>query len=159
MRLPQQTDWFAPRVLPPDEKLAEVQPHGASWNEGTDTLIMKVQAKNISSSPITLKEYIMAMTAFVNGGAEERAAAGPRDYVGQLEVEPNTPIAPGETRELTLKIANPILSDERLIPTRDPQQFIAGLLRFQNANHGEQFVVSRVNVIPTQFRAQYLPGM
>jgi len=159
VRLPQQTDWFAPKPLPADEKLAEVTPEGASWNEGTDTLIMKVQAKNISSSPITVKEYIMAMTTFVNGTAEEQAQAGPHDFVGQLEVEPNTPIPPGETRELTLKISNPVLSDERLIPTRDPQQFIAGLLRFQNASGGEQFAVARVSVIPTQFRAQYIPGM
>jgi len=120
---------------------------------------MKVQAKNISSSPITVKEYIMAMTTLVNGTAQEQAQAGPHDFVGQLEVEPNTPIPPGETRELTLKISNPVLSDERLIPTRDPQQFIAGLLRFQNASGGEQFAVARINVIPTQFRAQYIPGM
>lgn len=159
VRLPQQTDWFAPKPMAPDEKLAEVQPETASWNDGTDTLIMKVQAKNVSTSPIAVKEYIMAMTTFVNGGADEQAKAGPHDYVGTLEVEPNTPIAPGETRELTLKIANPVLSDERLIPTRDPQQFIAGLLRFQNASGGEQFVESRISVIPTQFKAQYLPGL
>ena len=159
VRLPQQTDWFAPKPLPPGDKLAEVQPVGASWNDGTDTLIMKVRAKNISPDPITVKEYIMAMTTFVNGGADEQAQAGPRDYVGQLEVDPNTPIAPGETKELTLKISNPVLSDERLIPTRDPQQFIAGLLRFKNASGGEQFVTTRVNVVPTQFKAQYIPGM
>ena len=159
VRLPQQTDWFVPKLLAPDDKLAEVQPEGASWNDGTDTLIMKVRAKNISPDPITVKEYIMAMTTFVNGGADEQAQAGPHDYVGQLEVDPNAPIAPGETRELTLKISNPVLSDERLIPTRDPQQFIAGLLRFKNASGGEQFVTTRVNVVPTQFKAQYIPGL
>ena len=159
VRLPQQTDWFAPKPLPADEKLAEVQPLSASWNDGTDTLIMKVQAKNISNAPIAVKEYIMAMTTFVNGSADDQAKAGPKDYVGQMEVEPNTPIAPGETKELTLKISNPVLSDERLIPTRDPQQFIAGLLRFQNTSGGEQFATMRINVIPTQFRAQYFPGL
>jgi methane/ammonia monooxygenase subunit B len=159
VRLPQQTAWFAPKPLPADQKLAEVVPESSSWNDGTDTLIMKVQAKNISDSPITVKEYIMAMTTFVNGDADARAAAGPHDFVGQLEVEPNTPIAPGETKELTLKISNPILSEERLIPTRDPQQFIAGLLRFQNASGGEQLAETRISVIPTQFRAQYIPGL
>jgi methane/ammonia monooxygenase subunit B len=159
VRLPQQTDWFAPRPLVADEKLAEVEPMGASWNDGTDTLIMKVRAKNIGNAPITLKEFIMAMTTFVNGDAEAQAGAGPRDYVGRLEVEPNVAIAPGETRELTLKITSPILSEERLIPTRDPQQFIAGLLRFESAAGGEQFAVARVNVVPTQFKAQYIPGL
>ena len=134
-----------------------MQPGGATYDDGTDTLLMKVTAKNVTSSPITLKQYIMAMTTFVNGGADEQAKAGPRDYVGQLEVEPNGPIAPGQTRELTLKMTSPVFSDERLIPMHDPQQFIAGLLRFENAQGGQQLVVARSSVIPTQFRAQYLP--
>jgi methane/ammonia monooxygenase subunit B len=157
VRLPQQTDWFAPKFISSGEKMAEVQPEGATYNDGTDTLIMKVSAKNTGPYPITLKQYIMAMTTFVNGGADEQAKAGPHDYVGQLEVEPNSPIAPGETKELTLKVSNPVLTDERLIPLRDPQQFIAGLLRFENANGQQEMVVVRESVVPTQFQTQYLP--
>lgn len=156
VRLPQQTDWFAPKFISSGDKMAEVQPEGATYDDGTDTLIMKVSAKNIGSSPITVKQYIMAMTTFVNGGTEEQAKAGPHDYVGRLEVEPDAPIAPGETKELTLKMTSPILTDERLIPLRDPQQFIAGLLRFENASGNQEMVVVRESVIPTQFRAQYL---
>ena len=136
--------------------MAEVEPEGATYDDGTDTLIMKVSVKNTNASPITVKQYIMAMTTFVNGGADEQAKAGPHDYVGQLEVEPNTPIAPGETKELTLKMTNPVLTDERLIPLRDPQQFIAGLLRFDNALGKQEMVTVRESVIPTQFRSQYL---
>ena len=72
-------------------------------------------------------------------------------------MEPNGPIAAGETKELTLKITSKIFSDERLIPLHDPQQFIAGLLRFENAQGGQQMVTLRTSVIPTQFRSQYLP--
>jgi methane/ammonia monooxygenase subunit B len=157
VRLPQQTDWFAPKFISSGEKMAEVEPEGATYDDGTDTLLMKVAAKNVTSSPITLKQYIMAMATFVNGGADDLAKAGPRDYVGQLEVEPAGPIAPGQTRELTLKMTSPVFSEERLIPMHDPQQFIAGLLRFENAQGGQQLVVARSSVIPTQFRAQYLP--
>ncbi len=157
VRLPQQTAWFTPKFVSSGDKMAEVQPEGATYDDGTDTLLMKIKAKNITSSPITLKQYIMAMTTFVNGGPDEQAKAGPRDYVGQLEVEPNAPIAPGDTKELTLKMTSPVFSDERLIPLRDPQQFIAGLLRFENAQGSQQMVVARSSVIPTQFRAQYLP--
>ncbi len=156
VRLPQQTDWFAPKFISSGEKMAQAEPEGATYDDGTDTLIMKVSVKNTNDSPITLKQYIMAMTTFVNGGPDEQAKAGPKDYVGQLEVEPNTPIAPGETRELTLKMTNPILTDERLIPLRDPQQFIAGLLRFENALGKQEMVTLRESVIPTQFRSQYL---
>jgi methane/ammonia monooxygenase subunit B len=156
VRLPQQTDWFSPKAISPGEKMAEVEPGGATYDDGTDTLVMKVNVKNTNPSPITVKQYIMAMTTFVNGGAEEQAAAGPHDYVGRLEVEPNTPIAPGETKELTLKISNPVLTDERLIPLRDPQQFIAGLIRFANGDGKQEMVTVRESVIPTQFRSQYL---
>jgi methane/ammonia monooxygenase subunit B len=157
VRLPQQTDWFAPKFVSSGDKMAEVEPEGATYDDGTDTLLMKIRAKNITSSPITLKQYIMAMATFVNGGPDDQAKAGPHDYVGQLEVEPNSPIAPGETKELTLKMTSPVFSEERLIPLHDPQQFIAGLLRFENAAGGQQMVVARSSVVPTQFRAQYLP--
>jgi hypothetical protein len=53
-------------------------------------------------------------------------------------------------------MTNPILTDERLIPLRDPQQFIAGLLRFENALGKQEMVTIRESVIPTQFRSQYL---
>jgi methane/ammonia monooxygenase subunit B len=157
VRLPQQTDWFAPKFISSGDKMAEVEPQGATYDDGTDTLLIKVAVKNISSSPITLKQYIMAMTTFVNGTPDEQAKAGPHDFVGQLEVEPNAPIPPGETRELTLKMTSPVFAEERLIPMHDPQQFIAGLLRFEKAGGGQQLVVARSSVIPTQFRAQYLP--
>jgi methane/ammonia monooxygenase subunit B len=156
VRLPQQTDWFSPKFISSGEKMAEAEPEGATFDDGTDTLIMKVSVTNTGASPISVKRYIMAMTTFVNGTPDEQAAAGPHDYVGQLEVEPNTPVAPGETREVTLKITNPVLTDERLIPLRDPQQFIAGLLRFDNAEGKQELVTIRESVIPTQFRSQYL---
>jgi len=157
VRMPQQTDWFAPKFISSGDKMAEVEPQGATFDDGTDTLLTKVSAKNVGTSPITLKQYIMAMTTFVNGGADEQAKAGPRDYVGQLEVEPSSPIAPGQTQDLTLKMTSPVFSEERLIPVHDPQQFIAGLLRFENAQGAQQLVVARSSVVPTQFRAQYLP--
>jgi len=157
VRWPQQTDWFAPKYISSGDKIAEVEAEGSTYDEATDTLLIKVQVKNLASIPIGVKQYIMAMTTFVNGDANEQAQAGPHDYVGQLEVEPNTPIAPGATQELILKISNRVLADERLIPVHDPQQFIAGLLRFEDAQGGQELVAVRSAVVPIQFRAQYLP--
>lgn len=157
VRLPQQTDWFAPKFISSGDKMAEVEPGGATYDDGTDTLVMKATVKNVASSPITVKQYIMAMATFVNGGPDEQATAGPHDYVGQLDVEPNTPIAPGESKDITLKVTSPVMAEERLIPLRDPQQFIAGLLRFQDASGKQEMVVMRSSVVPTQFRSQYLP--
>jgi methane/ammonia monooxygenase subunit B len=157
VRLPQQTAWITPHPLSSGEKMAEVQSKGATYDEATDTLVMSVQVKNVLENAINVKQFIMAMATFVNGGEAEQAKAGPRDFVGLLEVEPNSPIAPGETKDLTLRIMSPLFSEERLIPLDDPQQFIAGLLRFENAQGSQELVTIRTNVIPTQFRSQFLP--
>jgi methane/ammonia monooxygenase subunit B len=157
VRLPQQTDWIMPRPISSGETMAEVHPRGATYDEATDTLVMNVQVKNLLDSAITVKQFIMAMATFVNGGEAEQAQAGPRDFVGQLVVEPDSPIVPGETKELTFTITSPLFREERLIPLSDPQQFIAGLVRVENAQGSQQLVTVRTNVIPTQFRSQFLP--
>src|SRR5438270_2445004 len=46
VRLPQQTDRFAPEVDTPDFHLAQVRPLGSTYDEKTDTLIIKVDVKN-----------------------------------------------------------------------------------------------------------------
>ncbi|MCS6927570.1 MAG: methane monooxygenase/ammonia monooxygenase subunit B [Candidatus Binatia bacterium] len=154
VRIPQQTDWITPRPISSGEQLAEISPRGATYDEATDTLVMTVQVKNLSQDALTIQQFIMAMATFVNGGAAEQAQAGPRDFVGQLMVEPNSPIASGETKELTFTITSPLFREERLIPLSDPQQFIAGLVRLGNAHGSQQLVTIRTNVIPTQFRSQ-----
>jgi methane/ammonia monooxygenase subunit B len=157
VRLPQQTVRFAPDTISPGDGLISVHPEGATFDEKTDTLLINFEAKNNSPSPVTLKQYIMAMTTFVNGGKDEMAAAGPSDYVGQLAVEPDSAIAPGDTRKITLKMSNEVFLEERLIPLHDPQQLIAGLLRFKNAEGKEDLVTLKSVLVPTEFRGQYLP--
>jgi len=157
VRLPQQTDRFEPEFVSSGPNLVEVRAHGATFDEKSDTLKINLAVKNVGTSALTLKQYIMAMTVFVNGGAEEQAKAGPADYVGQLAVEPNKPVAPGETANLSLKMTSGVFEEERLIPLHDPQQLIAGLLRFQNAEGKQEMVTAKSVLIPTEFRAQYLP--
>jgi methane/ammonia monooxygenase subunit B len=157
VRLPQQTVRFAPDTISPGAGLVAVHPNGATFDEKTDTLVIKFDVKNNSASPITLKQYIMAMTTFVNGGKEDLAAAGPSDYVGQLMVDPDGPIAPGDSQSITLKMSNEVFLQERLIPLHDPQQLIAGLLRFQDADGKQELVTLKSVLVPTEFQPQYLP--
>ncbi len=137
--------------------MAEVQANGATFDGGTETLEMKVQVKNVADSPISIKKYTMAMATFVNGGEQEQAAAGPREFVGVLAVEPNDPIAPGETKDLTLTISNTLFGTERLIPLSAPQQFIAGVFHFENPQGEQELVTVRSGIIPTKFTPQFLP--
>jgi methane/ammonia monooxygenase subunit B len=157
VRLPQQTDRFAPEAAAPSNHLADVRARGATYDEHSDTLLINVDVKNTAASPITLKQYIMAMASFVNGGEAEQVMAGPKDFVGRLAVEPASAISPGETRRLTLKMSSDVFNDERLIPLHDPQQLIAGLLRFQDENGREDMVTVKSVLVPTEFQRQYLP--
>jgi methane/ammonia monooxygenase subunit B len=157
VRLPQQTDRFAPQAAAPSTHLADARSLGATYDEGSDTLLINLEVKNTASKPIMLKQYIMAMASFVNGGKVEQVAAGPSDYVGQLAVEPNSAIGPGATRRVTLKMTSDVFKEERLIPLHDPQQLIAGLLRFQDSGGGEDMVTVKSVLVPTEFRGQYLP--
>lgn len=157
VRWPQQTDWITPRFISSGNTMAETRTNGATYDDATDTLTMKVQVKNVADSAITLNRVVIGMATFVPGGEAEQAKAGPRDFVGPLKVEPEAPIAPGETKDLTVTITSKIFSTARLIPLNDPQQFVAAVLRFENTQGSQQLVTVRSGVVPTIFRGQFLP--
>lgn len=157
VRWPQQTDWFTPSAISSGANLAEVRTKGATYDEASETLTMQVGVTNRSEAEIQVKQLIMGMATFVNGSANEQAAAGPQDFVDRLEVEPNVPLAPGETKDLTLTVSSPIFGVERLIPTDSPQQFIGAVLRFEDTGAAHELVTVRSSVVPTQFRSAYLP--
>ena len=157
VRLPQQTVRFAPDPVSPGDKLAEVRAQGSTYDDKSDTLVMDLNVKNVGTNPLNVREYIMAMTAFVNGDRAEQEKAGPADFVGKLDVASDSPIAPGASAKVTLKMTSDIFDAERLVPMHDPQQAIAGLLRFQDTAGHEQLVTVKSTLVPTEFAPQYLP--
>jgi methane/ammonia monooxygenase subunit B len=157
VRLPQQTVRFAPEIVDSTIHSAQVMKAGSIYDDQSDTLVMKLVLKNNGSVPLSLKQYIMAMATFVNGDKDEQEKAGPAHYVGRMQVEPDAPIEPGQTANVQLKISSPLFDEERLIPLHDPQQRIAGLLRFTDPQGHEDIVTLRTDLVPTEFRPQYLP--
>ena len=65
VRWPQQTDWITPRHISSGESLAEVHTNGATYDEATDTLTMKLQVKNVADSAIDVNRFIIGMATFV----------------------------------------------------------------------------------------------
>jgi methane/ammonia monooxygenase subunit B len=157
VRLPQQTVRFTPKVIDSATHSAQVMSADSIYDDQTDTLAIKLAVKNTGTAPISLKQYIMAMTTFVNGEKDALDKAGPAHYVGRMQVEPDAPIEPGQTAKMQLKISSPLFDEERLIPLHDPQERIAGLLRFADARGHEDFVTLQSDLVPTEFRPQYLP--
>ena len=97
----------------------------------------------------------MAMARFVNGGKDDLDKAGLAHYVGSMQVQPDAPIEPGQTGKMQLKISSPLFDEERLYPVHDPQERIAGLLRFTDAQGHEDLVTLQTDLVPTEFRPQY----
>ena len=157
VRLPQQTVRFAPPAIDSTEHAAQVMSADSTYDEKTDTLLINVAVKNTGTAPLSLKQYIMAMATFVNGGKDDQDKAGPAHYVGSMQVQPDAPIEPGQTGKMQLKISSPLFDEERLIPLHDPQERIAGLLRFTDAQGHEDLVTLQTDLVPTEFRPQYLP--
>jgi methane/ammonia monooxygenase subunit B len=157
VRLPQQTVRFTPPVLDSDAHSAQILHAESIYDDQSDTLTIKLRVKNDGKTPIGVKQYIMAMATFVNGGKGDLEKAGPAHYVGKMSVQPDTPVAAGQTAEVELKISSPLFDEERLIPLHDPQERIAGLLRFADTAGREDLVTLRTDLVPTEFRPQYLP--
>jgi methane/ammonia monooxygenase subunit B len=157
VRLPQQTDRFAPVSMTPTDHMVQVTPLGAIFDDKTDTLTINAEIKNTSANPVTLNSYVMAMASFVNGTKDDLAKAGPADYVSPLSIAPDGPIAPGETRKVALTMKSEVFDQERLIPLHDPQQLIAGLFRFTDSQGKADFATVKSVLVPTEFHAQYLP--
>ena len=79
----------------------------STYDDKTDTLLINLDVKNNGASPLNLKQYIMAMATFVNGDKDEQAKAGPAHYVGQMQVEPDAPIAARADREAAIEDQQP----------------------------------------------------
>jgi methane/ammonia monooxygenase subunit B len=157
VRLPQQTVRFAPPVIDSTTHSAQVMKADSTYDDKTDTLLINLVIKNTGTAPLSLKQYIMAMATFVNGSKDDQDKAGPAHYVGSMQVQPDVPIEPGQIGKMQLKISSPLFDEERLIPLHDPQERIAGLLRFTDAQGHEDLVTFQTDLVPTEFRGQYLP--
>ncbi len=157
VRLPQQTDRFEPQFVSSGPNLADVHSRGSSYDEKTDTLVINLDVTNNGSSPLTLKQYIMAMAVFVNGGARRAGQGGSSGLRRPSQRRTEHSGRSGRDAKLTLTMSSEVFDQERLIPLHDPQQLIAGLLRFENADGKQQFVTTKSVLIPTEFKPQYLP--
>jgi len=157
VRLPQQTVRFAPDAIDSTIHSAQVMKANSTYDDRTDTLLINLKIKNNGTTPLTLRQYIMAMATFVNGDKDQQDKAGPAHYVGQMQLDPDVPIEPGDIGKVQLKISSPLFDEERLIPLHDPQERIAGLLRFTDPQGHEDLVTLRTDLVPTEFRPQYLP--
>ncbi len=158
VRLPQQTVRFAPEVIDSTTHSAQVMKADSTYDDRTDTLLINLDGKKQRDHPVepassTSWRWPRSSTAT----RTNRRRPGRRTTSGACRSSPTFRSSPEQTAKVQLKISSPLFDEERLIPLHDPQERIAGLLRFTDAQGHEDLVTLKTDLVPTEFRPQYLP--
>jgi hypothetical protein len=106
-----------------------------TYDTGTQTLTMTVQATNQGDTPMQLKDLHIAGLRFANPSASQGGD-------GQVVVEPSTPIAPQQTQTLTLTVRGGLLEQQRLIPIGAGQSntYMTMVADFQSSGGVDNFL-------------------
>jgi methane/ammonia monooxygenase subunit B len=138
VKIPQQVVQFEPpkTALDTAPALAEVDAKTANYDRDSRQMVIEVETKNISDSPIQLQEFTTSTLTFKAAGG---SAIAPGYYLHDMKVSPSGPIAPGQTTKLTLTIDGNSFVEEHLVPTNESQLTVAGLLAFTDSGGKRSF--------------------
>ena len=131
--IPLQSARQAVKPLPEEKSAVEVELVEAGYEVPGRTVVLRVQVTNRGSEPLRLGEFTTANVRFLDDAVVKPGAGDPEDLIASsgLRVDPPSPIAPGETRTLTLSATDPVWETERLaLLIHDPDSRFGGLLLF-----------------------------
>ena len=110
------------------------------------TVIAKFKVTNTADSPIRLGEFTSANLRFIERSVPAAVAAVPDGYPEELVpgqslmVSDNSPLAPGETRVITIEATDAAWETERLSSLlNNPESTVGALLFFYDAN-GKRYI-------------------
>jgi len=127
VKIPQQVVQFAPPT-PTDAPADTVSARTgkAVFDPAADKLTIQLQATNNGERAVQVSEFSTSTLDFKNqavtGGQVDRT----------LDVQPAEPIAPGETKQITISMVEGVFQSEKLIPVGEAQLTAAGILVFQD---------------------------
>lgn len=140
--LPPQVIRVEAQPRPEPLAIAEVTPRQSSYDAGGHTLTLRMAVRNVGPAPVAVQQLTLANHEFVSGPLQQ-------PWQSPMRVEPNTPLAPGETREVTLRIASERLEAERLVPVGEPVQAVTGVVVLSDASGTRNFREVRWLLSPT----------
>ncbi|WP_328532165.1 methane monooxygenase/ammonia monooxygenase subunit B [Nocardioides sp. NBC_00368] len=140
-KMPQQVLHFAPEDAVVDAKFVTADASDGAFDPATDTVTAKVKVTNTGTSPASVESFMTSTLTFpvAEAGSEGRS----------VQISPATPIAPGETRELTMSITDEVWAKERLMPVGESRMQLTGVLRLQDEAGHENFVTIQSFVTPS----------
>jgi len=132
VKIPQQVVEYEPPLTALDTvpTLAAVDARSAKYDYQAKVLRLEVDAKNVSTSPIELSQFVTSTLTFVNP-AGSSTPSGP--YVDALKLSPSGTIQPGQTTTLVIELPGRRFDDEHLLPIGESQLTISGLMVFKDA--------------------------
>jgi methane/ammonia monooxygenase subunit B len=130
VKIPQQVVQFQPpkTALDAAPALAEVNPQAAKYDFSSKALRLTVDAKNVSTVPIELAQFVTSTLTFVNP-----ATGSPYgEYQSPMKLSPSGAIQPGQTATLVVELPGSRFDQEHLLPTGEAELIIAGLFVFKD---------------------------
>lgn len=121
----------------------------AVFQEKTGTLQMTAKVTNNTDSPVTLNHLQFA--DYIVDNADGAPAGVPKDRLAT--VTPASPIAPKETREITVSLDANALRRQNLLPLNDAQIRLTGLMFFKDAKG--QTSATEINELTSGILPQY----
>jgi Monooxygenase subunit B protein. len=135
-KMTQQVLRFAPPAAEADETFVDAKVTDAEFHADSDELHFTVQVTNTGTEDVTVDSFTTSTLTWTAGK--------------DLQVSPSPTIAPGETAELELSIADEVWTKERLMPLNESRLQLTGVLRFADAAEAENFVTLQSFVRPIQ---------
>jgi methane/ammonia monooxygenase subunit B len=131
VKIPQQVVEYEPPLTALDTvpTLAAVDARSAKYDYQAKVLRLEVDAKNVSTSPIQLSQFVTSTLTFVNPAGGNPYGA----YQDAFKLSPSGAIQPGQTATLVIELPGRRFDDEHLLPRGESQLTISGLLVFKDA--------------------------
>jgi methane/ammonia monooxygenase subunit B len=143
--IPLQAAKHTVKPLPrPAEAPVTVELEKAGYRVPGRTVELRVRVTNRGDAPIRVAEFTTANVRFLNAAVATPAPGDPEDLIAAsgLDVVPDGPIAPGETRTIELSATDPVWETERLaLLIHDPDNRFGGLLFF-DADDGRRHLAT-----------------
>ncbi|CAM3814883.1 methane monooxygenase/ammonia monooxygenase subunit B [Smaragdicoccus niigatensis] len=124
--MPLQIDRITPVPAAESAPLVESKITKAEYNKSTDTLDFTLHVKNTTSSPVKLSQLQIAEVTFVPVGKPENGS------VEGLTITGNE-VAPGQEVDLKVSIDGAKMREHNLLPLKEPQVRLTGLMFFTDA--------------------------
>jgi methane/ammonia monooxygenase subunit B len=131
VKIPQQVVQFEPpkTALDTAPTLAAVDARSAKYDFQSKVLRLEVDAKNVSTGPIELSQFVTSTLTFVNPST---GATPSGQYQDALKVVSGGKIEPGQTATLVIDLPGQRFDDEHLLPRGESQLTVSGLLVFKD---------------------------